>query len=139
MIQPVRIQMKRKKGFNLQEYSKSLNGLECILVSRPSKWGNPFRLMGDMIYVDASHRRKILSPWVLFYQTWGHTEKDVVKLFRDLLMDLNSHKIEPEIYQRFKYMRDRIFDLRGKDLVCWCPLDQPCHADILLELANETI
>ena len=26
--------------------------------------------------------------------------------------------------------------LRGKDLVCWCPLDQPCHADVLLELAN---
>lgn len=27
-------------------------------------------------------------------------------------------------------------DLRGKDLVCWCRLDQPCHADVLLELAN---
>ena len=28
-------------------------------------------------------------------------------------------------------------DLRGKDLACWCPLDKPCHADILLEIANE--
>ena len=26
--------------------------------------------------------------------------------------------------------------LRGHDLVCWCPLDQPCHADVLLELAR---
>ncbi len=26
--------------------------------------------------------------------------------------------------------------LRGKHLACWCPLDQPCHADVLLELAN---
>jgi hypothetical protein len=26
--------------------------------------------------------------------------------------------------------------LRGRDLACWCPLDQPCHADVLLELAN---
>jgi hypothetical protein len=26
--------------------------------------------------------------------------------------------------------------LRGKDLACWCPLDQPCHADVLLEIAN---
>lgn len=26
--------------------------------------------------------------------------------------------------------------LRGKNLACWCPLDQPCHADVLLELAN---
>lgn len=27
-------------------------------------------------------------------------------------------------------------DLAGKDLACWCPLDQPCHADALLEVAN---
>lgn len=27
-------------------------------------------------------------------------------------------------------------ELRGKDLACWCPLDQPCHADVLLEIAN---
>lgn len=27
-------------------------------------------------------------------------------------------------------------ELKGKDLVCWCaPL--PCHADVLLELANK--
>jgi hypothetical protein len=26
--------------------------------------------------------------------------------------------------------------LRGHDLACWCPLDQPCHADVLLELAD---
>ncbi len=30
-----------------------------------------------------------------------------------------------------------IEELRGKNLACWCPLDQPCHADVLLELANE--
>lgn len=28
-------------------------------------------------------------------------------------------------------------DIRGKNLACWCPLTQPCHADILLEIANE--
>lgn len=27
-------------------------------------------------------------------------------------------------------------ELRGKDLVCWCALCQPCHADVLLEIAN---
>lgn len=27
-------------------------------------------------------------------------------------------------------------ELRGKDLACWCPLDQPCHADVLLAIAN---
>ena len=24
--------------------------------------------------------------------------------------------------------------LRGKDLVCFCKLDQPCHADIIIEI-----
>ena len=31
---------------------------------------------------------------------------------------------------------DKVALLRGLDLACWCPLDQPCHADVLLELAN---
>jgi hypothetical protein len=26
--------------------------------------------------------------------------------------------------------------LRGKNLACWCPLDGPCHADLLLQIAN---
>ena len=29
-----------------------------------------------------------------------------------------------------------VAELRGKDLACWCPLDQPCHADVLLDIAN---
>jgi hypothetical protein len=28
-------------------------------------------------------------------------------------------------------------ELRGHDLACWCPPDQPCHADVLLEVANQ--
>jgi len=27
-------------------------------------------------------------------------------------------------------------ELRGKNLACWCPLDQPCHAAVLMEIAN---
>jgi hypothetical protein len=33
--------------------------------------------------------------------------------------------------------RDEIREvLRGKDLACWCRLDQPCHADVLMKIAN---
>lgn len=28
-------------------------------------------------------------------------------------------------------------EFKGKNLACWCPLDQPCHADILLKIAND--
>lgn len=27
-------------------------------------------------------------------------------------------------------------ELRGKNLACFCPLDQACHAEVLLHLAN---
>jgi hypothetical protein len=29
-----------------------------------------------------------------------------------------------------------INELHGKSLACWCRLDGPCHADVLLERAN---
>jgi hypothetical protein len=29
-------------------------------------------------------------------------------------------------------------ELAGRDLCCWCPLDEPCHADVLLRVANST-
>lgn len=34
------------------------------------------------------------------------------------------------------FLRRDLPELRGKNLACWCPLDQPCHADVLLEVAN---
>jgi hypothetical protein len=27
--------------------------------------------------------------------------------------------------------------LRGKNLACWCGLNEPCHADVILRIANE--
>lgn len=40
---------------------------------------------------------------------------------------------------RYPAFRESLNALRGKNLACWCPLDQPCHADVLLELANRKI
>ena len=31
---------------------------------------------------------------------------------------------------------DVVHELRGKDLCCWCTLDHPCHAAVLLDIAN---
>jgi hypothetical protein len=37
-----------------------------------------------------------------------------------------------------EYVKDKdLFELRDKDLACYCALDEPCHADVLLELANK--
>lgn len=39
-------------------------------------------------------------------------------------------------HQRMQRMIRRLDELRGKSLACWCPLDKPCHVDVLCEIAN---
>jgi replicative DNA helicase len=59
------------------------------------------------------------NPWLV---TATMSANEAVELYK---MDL---KREPaEFFE----------PLRNKDLACWCPLDKPCHADVLLELANK--
>lgn len=33
--------------------------------------------------------------------------------------------------------QDAVVELKGKNLACFCPLNKPCHADILLKIANQ--
>jgi hypothetical protein len=45
-----------------------------------------------------------------------------------------------ELYERFVALplaNHVKKELRGKNLMCWCSLDQKCHADVLLRIANE--
>jgi hypothetical protein len=42
--------------------------------------------------------------------------------------------INPAAYELLR--SEAVRELAGKDLVCWCPLDQQCHADVLLEIAS---
>lgn len=124
-----RIQRKRIKGWKKPKNS--------IIVDRTSKWGNPFKLEGDMIYCDASHRRKILSPWVCFNEHLYSKEDgimQVIDLYKNWVtgsMD-DGQIVRPPLFT----IEDIKDELRGKDLICFCPINTPCHADILLEIAN---
>jgi hypothetical protein len=42
---------------------------------------------------------------------------------------------DPQMRWAADYPSD-LLPLRGKNLACWCKLGEPCHADVLLELAN---
>jgi uncharacterized protein DUF4326 len=44
--------------------------------------------------------------------------------------------LEGKRHNANKPTAEDIAALRGKDLACWCRLDQPCHSDVLLEIAN---
>jgi hypothetical protein len=61
VVTPTRLQLSRKKGFDLQAHSIATNGLPAVVVARPTKWGNPFRVVGSNGYADrawavAAHR-----------------------------------------------------------------------------------
>ena len=64
---------------------------------------------------------------------WGNPYKskwaDVVRLYRD--------DLESGISKEAVIIMASLEELRGKDLACWCSLDKPCHADVLLEKLNE--
>jgi hypothetical protein len=101
---PVRLQLSRRRGFNLQAASLAINGLAAVTVARPGKWGNPFR-----IGVDGS-------------------QAECVARFRDFAAQ--KAKTDPAWLTRLAA------ELGGKNLACWCRPGTPCHADVLLALAN---
>jgi len=106
-----------------------------IYVGRPSKWGNPIRLNGDCIYIDASYRRKIFNPWV-FYNV-GDIE-DVLHLYWHITNGTKFVNKDLQFWSDYFKKLD-LNELKGKNLACWCSLDKSCHADRLLELANSKI
>ena len=84
----------------------------AVFVGRGTKWANPFKkadtdaLRGEPD-VEAAYR----------HGGWREAAK---LLYRDYLVE---EGLDPR-------------ELRGRDLICSCKLDDPCHADVLLELAN---
>jgi hypothetical protein len=108
MTAPKRIKLSRAKGWRMPE--------NAVKVDRSTRWGNPFVVGKD-----------------------GAVASCVAR-FRKLLWDgevpLDRCADVLELQDRRTYILRHIDQLRGHDLACWCPLDQPCHADVLLELAN---
>ena len=78
-----------------------------INVCRPSKWGNPVKI-GQTI-IDG-----ILVK----------TAEEAVQAFEDI------------IYNDIQMIENCKRELKGKNLMCFCSLNSPCHADVLLKIAN---
>lgn len=126
MTLPVRLQLSRRRHFVLQLESLATNGLPAVSVVRPTRWGNPVT-QADIEEMD----RMLLSigrqpperAWqasaVRFYEAW-------------LGGELPEYGVPPTVEE----IRT---ELRGKNLACWCKPGAPCHADVLLELANRPV
>lgn len=82
----------------------------AVYVGRPSKWGNPYRV--------ADH---------------GETAVDLFEAA--LYRCLEGSSTEPHAIE-IRVIAESLDELAGKDLACWCGMGIPCHADVLLQLAN---
>lgn len=137
---PVRLQLSRRKGFDLQALSLATNGLPAVRVSRPGLFGNPFvahdwqaafRAVALGFRGDRAGR---LGAAVALYRLWLTAElRDIDAGKRDF-WDREVMTVRPHVPR--ESVLARLGELRGKNLACWCPPGQPCHADVLLELAN---
>lgn len=110
---PTRIQRKRTKGWRKPE--------GAAYVGRGSNWGNPYRVGDESAFMSTG------AP--VFGIEEPLTAEDVVQLYR---LDLANSVLGAEVYERIR------IELAGKNLMCWCPLNQPCHADVLLERRTVT-
>lgn len=109
---PIRVQLSRRKGWRMPP--------NTVKVDRTTQWGNPY-IIGEPVDLRCAKRWGFLLK---FTEYQALDRDDAVRSFKHLLAfdDAGVYMIRKE--------------LRGKNLACWCPLDQPCHADVLLEIAN---
>jgi hypothetical protein len=108
----------------------------AVYVGRPSLWGNPYTIRDISAMFPEIEPSNRAAAAVRMYrgqlEHWG-LMSDYGMYVTDARWDATDRIIQET---GAKNMREYApFALKGKDLVCWCPLDQPCHADVLLELA----
>lgn len=117
---PERIQLRRTKGWRLPP--------GAVKVDRSTDYGNPYRV--EQVLVPPGWKVVAPSGRVLALRA-SKPEAIAVAVdeFREWIT--SGHYLAQ---RRYVAIRE---NLRGRDLACWCPIGQPCHADVLLEIANE--
>lgn len=118
----VRVQRKRTKGWRMPE--------NTIYVGRGSKWGNPITFSDVGAQFPSLDDIGIGTLIVRDFHVLARTGRLYFPNWRFL-----GGKRGPVEFL-YPSAVSIVAELAGKNLACWCPLDQPCHADVLLELAN---
>jgi hypothetical protein len=126
MATPKRIQRQRTKGWRMPP--------NTVYVGRPSLWGNQWSVSADGKWLPPGERLAFVLARYREELTHFGLLSDYAYLVSDATWDRVSAAVHATGAANMAEYAPHA--LRGKNLACWCPLDQPCHADILLELAN---
>lgn len=135
----IRVQRKRTKGWRMPKGT--------VYVGRPTRWGNPFDFRASeycwaaLSYGCRGDRRGRIEASVRAFRDWIAPRWGRRSLLHEEQPKMGSGdkwvKLGPRVSAgEAPPLDDLVRELRGKNLACWCPLDQPCHADVLLALAN---
>ena len=150
-MSPQRIQQRRTKGWRKPE--------GAVAVGRGTKWGNPFKVGDAQVRMPALnggewehegrlhktsgqshtffHPAPLGEPMpVTWHRVEDATAEQCVRLFAEWIGVQPASHCEGPMWGHEEFRSAVRAELAGRDLMCWCPLDQPCHADVLLELAN---
>ncbi|QHB37907.1 hypothetical protein SEA_OPIE_65 [Gordonia phage Opie] len=119
---PQRIQRRRTKDWRMPE--------GAVYVGRPSQWGNPINLSDVAAQFPSVDERGVAQMVVRDFAVLARRGQLHVPNWRSLGGERGP---VTWFYPTVDLIRA---ELGGHDLACWCPLDQPCHADVLLALAN---
>jgi len=110
-----RFQRSRKKGERVPE--------GCVYVGRGrgryGQWGNPFKWTEYFAYDDKSKKAMACDD------------------FRDAFYEVVEVVMAPKQAAAMAWIRENIHELAGKNVCCWCGLDEACHGDVLIEAANK--
>jgi hypothetical protein len=130
-MRPVRIQRRRTAGYDMQAESRAVNGLDCIAVTRPGKWGNPYdiRMFGRELVMAVFENtvNGIWDPRPLA----GQSDR-----ICDLMYAAHHRWLKRLGAHPLNLMRS---ELRGHNLACYCGPTDACHADIYLEILNKEV
>jgi hypothetical protein len=131
---PERIQLRRTKGWRKPE--------GAVVVTRPGRWGNPFKV-GDVVTPAHLHWGAVTdhAVWVppkgaSLYHVEGGWQDITVETVEQAVAMYRTYLAQTVGTSGYSLASEAQAYLAGLDLCCWCRIGDPCHADVLLEVAN---
>jgi hypothetical protein len=128
-----RIQRKRSKGWKSPP--------NTVYVGRPTVWGNPFYVR-TTLYQDkwqVRHYEELLAEFPTKREAQAEAVRLFEKWFNTDIADIGTelHNFRNRYGWKGFSLACAVNMLSGKNLSCWCGLDESCHAEVILRLANK--